>query len=74
VDVLRSNVLYTQLPGSNPLAMRECGLTVSSFSGTVMPDPGKVFFYMVTGVSGGIEGTLGSDSESVLRLNANPCP
>jgi hypothetical protein len=39
-----------------------------------MPPVGKVVFSLVTGVTGGVEGSLGNDGDGNPRPNANPCP
>jgi hypothetical protein len=71
--VLRSTGVYTQAPGSNALAGRQCHL-----ASTVAPDPndpvpGSASFTLVTGVTAGVEGSLGSGSGGA-RANTNPCP
>lgn len=72
--VLRATGIYTQGPGSNPLASRQCGLPSEVAPDPAVPGPGGVSFSLVTGTYGGIEGTLGSDGLGVERPNANPCP
>jgi hypothetical protein len=72
--VLRSTGVYTQAPGSNPLASRQCALTTRTASDTAAPGPGAVSFSLVSGVYGGVEGSLGSDSQGYERTNLNPCP
>jgi hypothetical protein len=63
LDVLRSscatNCEYTQVPGSNDLAWRECLLTDSWFEDFGAPDQGKVAYFLVTGVVGAVESDLG---------------
>jgi hypothetical protein len=71
--VMRSTGVYTQVPGSNPLASRQCGVFATVANDPVLPAPGKVSYSLVTGVTGGVEGSLGSSS-SGPRANANPCP
>ncbi len=71
--VLRSGGPYTQLPGSNSLASRHCGLTDPWALDDVDPLPGKAAFFLTTGVFGG-ESSLGKNSAGVTRPNANPCP
>jgi N-acetylneuraminic acid mutarotase len=73
LDVLRSTGVYTQVPGSNPLASRQCGLTATVADDLVVPAPGKASFSLVTGVTAGVEGSLGSSSAG-SRVNSNPCP
>lgn len=72
--VLRATGQYTQAPGSNPLATRDCGVFDSYVFDDVVPSPGEVAFNLVTGVEGGVEGSLGTNSASVPRPNAHPCP
>jgi hypothetical protein len=72
--VLRSNGQYTQAPGSNPLAARDCGLSDPYTFDSVGLAPGEVAFNLVTGVTGGIESGLGTDSHGVPRANSHPCP
>jgi hypothetical protein len=38
------------------------------------PGPGEVAFNLVTGVAGGVESGLGTNSAGAPRPNANPCP
>ncbi len=66
--------LYTQAPGSDPLAGRLCGLSSSSATEPVLPAVGQVEFLLVTGVAASGEGTLGDDSSGAERPNAHPCP
>jgi hypothetical protein len=70
--VLAEQGVYTQAPGSNPLAARICNVGTSTYDGGVVT-PGQAAFYLVTGVRHGAEGTLGEDSAGVERPNANPC-
>jgi len=72
--VLKATGDYTQAPGSNPLADRQCGLTDPFVQDLVVPTAGKIRFSLVTGVTGGVEGSLGTNSAGVPRPNANPCP
>lgn len=72
--VLKSTGVYTQSPGSNSLASRQCGLPGVSAANPVLPNPGGVEYSLVTGMTGGIEGSLGTDSAGAPRPNANPCP
>jgi hypothetical protein len=72
--VLRSAGLYTQEPGSNPLAERTCNLPAPSWSDAVAPAHGSVAIYMVTGVFQGFESCLGPDSLGNPRPNTHPCP
>jgi N-acetylneuraminic acid mutarotase len=72
--VLKSTGIYSQAPGSNPLAHRTCGVTQDYVDDFETPAAGKVKFSLVTGVTGGIEGSLGTNSAGATRPNANPCP
>ena len=74
LNVLISDGVYTQAPGSNPLAARFCGLVGPSFLGIGTPAPGAVAHFLATGMSGGVEGDLGTDSAGNPRPNDNPCP
>jgi hypothetical protein len=72
--VLKSDGTYTQVPGSNPLAGRRCGLTAPPVDDLVQVPPGAAKFALVTAAGGGVEGTLGTNSAGVPRENKNPCP
>jgi hypothetical protein len=72
--VLRATGQYTQPTGSSPLARRDCGLSTPYVSDMDVPVSGSVAFNLVTGVTGGAESGLGSNSAGVPRPNANPCP
>jgi len=71
--VLRGGGPYTQLPGSNNLASRQCGLTDPWALDGGDPLPDQAAFFLATGVLGG-ESSLGTDSAGNTRPNANPCP
>ena len=71
---LRATGVYTQAPGSNPNADRQCAVADTFALDAVNPAPGSVKYSLVTGVTGGVEGTLGTDSHGTTRPNANPCP
>ena len=74
LNVLRATGTYTQVPGSNAVANRSCGV-VDLFVDDANPVPaGTVRFSLVTGVAGGIESSLGTNSAGGARPNANPCP
>lgn len=71
------NVYRGNLPGSLPLSYGVCldpGLIVSAFTDPETPAPGHGFFYLVTGMRNGIEGSLGFDSQGQERPNTSPCP
>jgi hypothetical protein len=74
LDVLRVSGTYTQLPGSNPLAERACGLAANYTEDFDVPPSGKVQFALITGVAGGSESSLGTDGNGVTRPNTAPCP
>jgi hypothetical protein len=74
LDVLRSQGLYTQAPGSNPIAEHWAGLTENWLSDPFAPAPGQAAFFLATGLSGGVESGLGRDSVGNERPNDNPCP
>ncbi len=74
LSVLRATGVYTQLPGSNPLAARYCGGTDPWVADVGVPPDGAVKFSLVTGVTGGVEGSLGTNSTGIERANTNPCP
>jgi hypothetical protein len=72
--VLKSTGIYTQDPQLVPLASRQCGLATPSATDGFNPGRGRAVFYLVTGVAGGTEGTLGTDSAGNVRVNSYPCP
>ena len=50
------------------------GLTTTTWTDPTNPASGALFYYLVTSVSGGTEGTLGKDSSGNSRPNTNACP
>jgi N-acetylneuraminic acid mutarotase len=74
LSVLRATGQYTQVPGSNPLAGRDCGVSTTAVFDPLVPSPGEVSFTLVTGVLGAVESSLGTDSAGIPRVNAHPCP
>jgi len=72
--VLRSTGVYTQAAGSNTMAAKVCGTTSSSYPDNAAQPSGRVAFYLVTGMLGGVESSLGTTSANVPRPNTNPCP
>lgn len=50
------------------------GVTDLGFPDPELPDPGRGFFYLVTGVDQGTESPLGFTSAGALRPNTDPCP
>lgn len=73
LGVLRQSGEYTQLSRSSSLAGRRCELNDPEFTGLVDPPPGTALFVLVTGLSGGVEGSLGDNGAGIVRPNANPC-
>jgi hypothetical protein len=74
LSVLRKSGVYTQAPGTNPLATRWCGLGASALADATRPAAGAGAFYLATGRSSAAETTLGTDSGGKTRPNTNPCP
>jgi len=74
LDVLKAGGPYTQVPGSNALAARSCGLASPVSDDVGAPASGGTAFFLVAGVSGGLEGDLGTDSSGASRPNDQPCP
>ena len=72
LSVLRQLGQYTQAPGSNPLAWRWCGLTRTIVFDEEELPAGQTVFYLVTGVSEGIETDLGEGTNGP-RPNDPPC-
>lgn len=72
--VLKDEGIYTQLPGSNDLALRMCGLAANIAREIGGVDPGETAFFLTTGESAGLEYSLGHDWLGVERPNDNPCP
>ena len=73
LDVLRESGVYTQAPGSNAIASRICGEFATAVNDATNPTEGHASFSLVTGLTGGVEGALGSSSAGE-RPNTNPCP
>ena len=70
---LQSTGEYTQAPGANALAARDCGLT----DPTSRRHPAgfrRSFVQPRHGRCGGIESGLGTNGQGTPRANANPCP
>ncbi len=74
LSILRATGIYTQAPGSNPSANRHCGVVDVFVEDLGVPLVQGVKFSLVTGVTGGVEGSLGANSAGVPRANTNPCP
>ncbi len=69
LDVLKASGVYTQLPGSNPLAAQDCKIRDTPMADVTPPRAGMVAFFLTTGVSGNTESDLGHS-----RPNDSPCP
>ena len=72
--ILKSTGVYTQFPRLNALAEQHCGITDLSVDDLTEIPPGRAKFSLVTGVTGGVEGSLGTDSAGQVRVNSDPCP
>lgn len=72
--ILRTSGLYTQEPGTNPLAERWCDLASAGIDDPLPPQASSCAFFLVTGIASGVEGDLGHDAAGALRTHANPCP
>jgi len=72
--VLKQSGVYTQNPATVPMAARVCGLTRVTMADPLVPPAGRAVFFLVTGVRGGVEGSLGTNSAGAERPNSNPCP
>ncbi len=64
---------YTQEPGSNALAARECGLGETSAVDLLDPASGQVAFLLVSGNSAAGESGIGTDASGSIRTNTLPC-
>jgi hypothetical protein len=71
--VLRGTGVYTQSPGTNPLAARECGLVMPFLWDEGTLGEGEAAFWLVTLVDGGVESGLGNATAG-SRANTDPCP
>ncbi len=74
LSVLRASGVYTQDPQAVPLAGRACDLFDPYAMDDSNPALGQGVFHLVTGNAGGIESSLGTDSQGAERPNTNPCP
>jgi len=74
IAVLRQSGLYTQDPISTPLAERNCYVFDPFVVDGLNPGLDQAVFYLVTGMSGGAESSLGTNSAGSQRVNSNPCP
>jgi len=71
------NVYRGVLPMSAPPSYGSClesGLVGPVYEDTQVPTSNAGFFYLVTGVKDGVEGSLGFDSAGDQRPNVAPCP
>jgi len=71
---LRTTGVYTQDPLTVAEARHLCDLSDSVEQDLDVPTPGGAFFYLITGLASGVEGSLGINSENAERPNTNPCP
>jgi hypothetical protein len=74
LQVLRDTGVYTQLPGSNPIARQDCGLTDPWAADFDPPPAGTAAFFLVAGSSGGTSSGLGQDGQGTERPVVNACP
>jgi hypothetical protein len=74
LTVLRTTGVYTQVPGSNPLASRFCRLDNPWYRDLTAQPAGTAAFYLVTGLNGSVESSLGTNSAGTTRPNTSPCP
>ena len=74
LEIAKTTNVFSQSPGSNALAAQQCGLDQRFLQDLVAPGPGRVAFYLISGVGGNGEGDLGTNSAGITRPNSNPCP
>jgi hypothetical protein len=74
LGALRATGVYTQAPGTNPLAARWCALGAGALDDAVVPAAGSCAFYLVSGRNLAAEGSLGADGAGRPRSNTSPCP
>jgi hypothetical protein len=74
LDVLKTTGEYTQVPGSDVLAWKDCALAGATLYDPDIPAVGKGAFYHVTGVVAGVEGSLGTNSAGAERPRTHTCP
>jgi len=70
------NLYRGVLPGTIPFDYGVClaaGLGAPAYNDAGIPSPDSAFFYLVTGVSGGIEGSPGPDGAGSTRPLTHPC-
>jgi subtilisin family serine protease len=71
------NVYRGDLPGTFPASYGSCvasTLPAAGFDDPDAPAQDAGYFYLITGLEDGIEGSLGLDSSLAQRPNASPCP
>ena len=69
---LRASGEYTQDPSSVDAA-QHCAVGSTSIT-TALPTAGQSYFFLVSGIDGGVEGNLGVDSAGATRPNDHSCP
>jgi hypothetical protein len=74
LSILKSSGVYSQALGSNSLAHRACDVSDAYLEDFETLAPGAAKFALVTGITGGLEGSLGTNSAGAARPNTNPCP
>jgi hypothetical protein len=74
LQVLRDTGVYTQAPGSNPIAGQDCGLTDPWSANLDPPPPGMTAFFLVAGTSSSATSGLGQDGQGAERPVVNSCP
>ena len=70
------NVYRGTIPGLSSTSYGAClqkANPAPAFSDAANPPSGQAFFYLLTGVHGGVEGILGTDSAGRIRPNNTPC-
>ena len=65
---------YTEDPAVETQAAHFCNLNGGSRNEEQSPPLGRANFYLVTGKSGLVKGTLGTRSDGFTRPNSHPCP
>ena len=73
LDVMEATGVYTQDPGSNALAGAACDLVPNTLSDVTEPSSEGCAFYLVAGVSAGVEGSLGTRSDGSELPSAGEC-
>jgi hypothetical protein len=73
LSMLRQSGIYTQDPATTLLAERNCNLFDPFVADGPDPGVGQAVFYLVTGVSSGVESSIGKNGAGLPRPNVNPC-